>query len=161
MEEKETKLNRRKNIRTQHFKNMIIAPSILSADFSKLGEEIKKIDNVVAGIMEMSEPKAEPYERCDINRLLAEALIRTRHSKLAHKIRSVNIVEDYSMLPFVLLPPKSMVRAFYNILENALDATPANGNIRLKTRLIHKDHGKDSLIRIWISKMIIRNRGIY
>ncbi|MCD6386579.1 HAMP domain-containing protein [Candidatus Sumerlaeota bacterium] len=114
-------------------------------------EEIKKIDNVVAGIMEMSEPKAEPYERCDINRLLAEALIRTRHSKLAHKIRSVNIVEDYSMLPFVLLPPKSMVRAFYNILENALDATPANGNIRLKTRLIHKDHGKDSLIRIWIS----------
>lgn len=114
-------------------------------------EEIRKIDNVVAGIMEMSEPKAEPYERCDINRLLAEALISTRQSKFAHKLRSINIVEDYSMLPYVLLPPRAVVRAFYNILENALDATPPNGHIRIKTRLINKDQGQESLIRIWVS----------
>ena len=83
-------------------------------------EEIQRIDKVVGAIMEMADPKTDPYERCDINRLLAESLIKIRHGKSAPKFRSLTILEDYSMIPYVLLPVGSMLRAFFNILENRL-----------------------------------------
>lgn len=115
-----------------------------------LNDEIKRIDNVVGAILEMAEPKPDPYERCDVNRLLAEALLQTRRSKFAAKLHLLNIVEDYSLLPFVLLPAESMTRAFYNILENAIEATPSGGSIRLKTCRISMERDS-SILRIIIS----------
>ena len=118
---------------------------------SIINKEITRIDNVVGAIMQMSEPKGDPYERCDINQLLAEALIRLRQSKFAAKIRSLSIIEDYSMLPFVLLPHESMIRAFYNILENAAEATTHDGSIRIITSVVQGSGGTDDSIEIKIS----------
>ncbi len=116
-----------------------------------MNEEIKRIDQVVSAIMEMADPRADPYERCDINRLLAEALIKVQRGKSAPTLRTIKIVEDYSLLPYVLLPPGNLIRAFYNILENAVEATDANGTIRIKTSLQNHSPEEEARIRIIIS----------
>ncbi len=116
-----------------------------------IGREIRRIDHVVSGIMEMSEPKSDPYERCDINRILAEALIRLQQGKFKRKMRTINIIEDYSMLPFAFLPVESMTRAFYNIIENALEATTSDGTVRLKTRVIKNREDDDAILQVRIS----------
>ncbi len=121
----------------------------------KLSEEVKRIDNVVGAILEMAEPKADPMERCDINRLAAEALIRTANSKVGDKRRSLKIIEDYSLLPYVILPPESMIRALFNILENAIEATPEGGTIRIKTRQINEQENGAKI------KVSISNTGSY
>ena len=92
----------------------------------------------VRRIQEFSRKRTDDknFTQFDINRLLDDALeftsVRWKNEAEAKGIK-INIQKEYSSLPSTLGSATELREVFTNLINNALDAMPQGGSIRIKT----------------------------
>ena len=111
-------------------------------DLTKSLEIIEKASldgaETVRRIQEFSRKRVDDkdFTPVDINELLDNVLDFTRvrwRSEADSKGIKINIEKNYSPLPYTLGSPSELREVFTNLLNNALDAMPKGGKIRIKT----------------------------
>jgi signal transduction histidine kinase len=117
----------------------------LESSISTLSETVTHTSGLIR------EPKLELMET-DVNEALEEAvsLMETRAAT-----QGVSIVREFEdQLPKVKADSNCLMRAFLNLIVNALDVMPASGFLRLKTRNVDRDDEDKESIEI-----VVRDTG--
>jgi len=104
---------------------------------------IKKVDNVIKGLLDFANPKDPILTACSVNQILEDALFFS-----APQAEEGGILIEKSLaknLPRVQLDPEQIKRVFINIIFNALQAMNPGGTLRLRTT---KKAGGHVVVRI-------------
>jgi len=102
--------------------------------------EVDRISSLVNELLEFARPSEPKLEMEDINAILEGMLLLISTET---KKKFVQVVKEYtSKLPQVTVDREQIKQVFLNILLNALDATPENGTITVKTRSFLKPGGE-------------------
>lgn len=102
--------------------------------------EVDRISSLLNELLEFARPSDPKLEFEDINSILDGMilLISTESKK-----KQIQIVKQYDPeLPRVKVDREQIKQVFLNILLNAIEATPENGEIRIKTRSFKKPTGE-------------------
>ena len=102
--------------------------------------EVDRISSLVTELLNFARPSDPKLELEDINTVLDGMilLISTETKK-----KQISITKDYfSDLPPVQIDREQIKQVFLNILINAIEATPENGKIFVKTRTFTKPGGE-------------------
>jgi len=101
----------------------------------KLEEISHQVDNaakIVKDLLEYSAPATAEKVDVDINDLLERSVAFVRRVRK----EDVGVVENYQRdLPLTLAEPNHLKQVFTNIINNAYDAMPAGGTLRITTDL--------------------------
>ncbi len=101
--------------------------------------EVDRISLLINELLDFAKPSEPKFDFEDINEILdGMILLVSTESKKKH----IQIVKNYeNNLPLVSLDREQMKQVFLNILLNAIEATPENGQITVKTRSFSKPGG--------------------
>jgi len=101
--------------------------------------EVDRISSLVNELLEFARPSDPRFELEEINPILDGMILLT---STEWKKKKIEIVKDYLQdLPPVSIDREQIKQVFLNILLNAIEATPANGKIVVKTRSYLKPGG--------------------
>ncbi len=101
--------------------------------------EVDRISSLVNELLEFARPSEPKLEMEDINAILEGMLLLISTET---KKKFVQVVKEYTPdLPPVTVDREQIKQVFLNVLLNALDATPENGTITVKTRSFLKPGG--------------------
>lgn len=103
--------------------------------------EANRLDRVVRSLLDYAHPVETPPEPVDIGHLLSEALILARENGEQERLETISIEENYADTPMAPGQPERLLQAFLNVVRNAIEATPADGMIRLSTELVRTEAG--------------------
>lgn len=98
-------------------------------DLEQMDRSIKNMDKTISFLLNLSQDLNLKKEWLDVNKLLDE-VIKTLGPIMEP---DVVIVKDFSTLPKLFLDREKMHAVFGNIMENALDAMPGGGRLRIFT----------------------------
>jgi signal transduction histidine kinase len=98
-----------------------------------LGDTIRKMDVIVRRFKEERQHIIVKL-RVDVNHILME-LLRNLPSRLT---KGVTLQTHFSEIPQIWGDPYYLHNAFHSIVENAIDAMPNGGILRVTTRLIQR-----------------------
>jgi two-component system NtrC family sensor kinase len=102
--------------------------------------EVDRISSLVNELLEFARPSEPKLEREDINAILDGMLLLISTET---KKKFVQVVKEYTPdVPPVTVDREQIKQVFLNVLLNALDATPENGTITVKTRSFLKPGGE-------------------
>jgi len=102
--------------------------------------EVDRISSLVNELLEFARPSEPKLEMEDINSILDGMLLLVSTET---KKKFVQIVKEYTHdVPPVTVDREQIKQVFLNVLLNALDATPENGMITVKTRSFSKTGGE-------------------
>lgn len=102
--------------------------------------EVDRISSLLNELLEFARPSDPKLEFEDINSILdgMVLLISTESKK-----KQIQIIKQYDPeLPRIKVDREQIKQVFLNILLNAVEATPENGEIRIKTRSFKKPGGE-------------------
>ncbi len=103
--------------------------------------EIDRLNKVVEDLLNFAQPSTYKFEQRDIEEILRETVSLSKGGFLEKKI---TIMEHYREdLPRIAVEADKMIQAILNIINNALEATPEAGTIKVKTDLIPPSVDKD------------------
>ncbi len=103
--------------------------------------EIDRLNKVVEDLLNFAQPSTYKFEQRDIEEILRETVSLAKGGFLEKKI---TIMEHYREdLPRIAVEADKMIQAILNIINNALEATPEAGTIKVKTDLIPPSVDKD------------------
>ncbi len=99
----------------------------------KIVTQANRCRKIVRGLLDFSR-QSKPDERpCNVNTVLQECLALVANQALFQNIEIVrNLAEG---LPLVPMDPSQIQQVFLNLIINAAEATPGEGQLRLATRL--------------------------
>jgi signal transduction histidine kinase len=101
--------------------------------------EVDRISSLVNELLEFARPSDPKFELEEINPILDGMILLTSTES---KKKKIEIVRDYLQdLPPISIDREQVKQVFLNILLNAIEATPANGKIVVKTRSYLKPGG--------------------
>ncbi len=105
--------------------------------------EVERISHLVNELLDFAKPSSPKLEFEDINSILeGMILLVSTESKKKH----IQIERQYaSDLPSIKVDREQIKQVFLNILLNAIEATPENGTITVKTRSFSKPGGEPFL----------------
>ncbi len=101
--------------------------------------EVDRISVLINELLDFAKPSEPKFEFEDVNKILDGMilLVSTESRK-----KNIQIVKNFeNNLPLVSLDREQMKQVFLNILLNAIEATPENGQITVKTRSFSKPGG--------------------
>ncbi|MBI3325946.1 MAG: PAS domain-containing protein [Nitrospinae bacterium] len=101
------------------------------ANLKNILKGIRKVDDVIKGLLDFANPKEPIPTACAVNRVIEEALFFS-----GPQAEEGGIAVETSLgrnLPPVLLDPEQIRRVFINIILNALQAMGAGGLLRIRT----------------------------
>jgi signal transduction histidine kinase len=102
--------------------------------------EVDRISSLVNELLEFARPSEPKLETENINSILDGMLLLVSTET---KKKFIQIVKEYSHdVPPVTVDREQIKQVFLNVLLNALDATPENGMITVKTRSFSKTGGE-------------------
>jgi signal transduction histidine kinase len=102
--------------------------------------EVDRISSLVNELLEFARPSEPKLEMEDINAILEGMLLLISTET---KKKFVQVVKEHTPdLPLVRVDREQIKQVFLNILLNALEATPENGTITVKTRSFLKPGGE-------------------
>jgi signal transduction histidine kinase len=102
--------------------------------------EVDRISSLVNELLEFAKPSEPKLEMEDINVILDGMLLLISTET---KKKFIQIVKEYAPeIPQVTVDREQIKQVFLNVLLNALDATPENGTITVKTRSFLKPGGE-------------------
>ncbi|MGQ9510170.1 MAG: ATP-binding protein, partial [Thermodesulfobacteriota bacterium] len=107
--------------------------------------EVDRISSLLSELLDFARPSDPKLEFEDINSILDGMilLISTESRK-----KQIRVTKEYDpQLPTIKVDREQIKQVFLNILLNAIEATPINGEIRVKTRSFKKPGG-ESYIQI-------------
>jgi len=99
--------------------------------------EVDRISSLVNELLEFARPSQPNFNKEDLNQIVEKMLLLVDTE--SHKKNLKIIKELQQSLPLVVLDKEQIKQVFLNILLNAIDATPKNGSIFVRTKLIEKD----------------------
>jgi signal transduction histidine kinase len=105
--------------------------------------EVDRISSLISELLEFAKPSEPKLEFEDINTILDGMilLVSTETGK-----RLIKVVKRYTAnLPPIEIDREQMKQAFLNILLNAIEATPENGEVTVRTRSFLKPGGQTYL----------------
>jgi len=102
--------------------------------------EVDRISSLVNELLDFARPSDPKLEFEDINTILDGMILLVSTET---KKRLINILKNYaSDLPLVQIDREQIKQVFLNVLLNAIQATPENGRIMVKTRAFIKPGGE-------------------
>jgi signal transduction histidine kinase len=102
--------------------------------------EVDRISSLVNELLEFARPSEPKLEMEDINSILDGMLLLVSTET---KKKFIQIVKEYTPdVPLVTVDREQIKQVFLNVLLNALEATPENGMITVKTRSFSKTRGE-------------------
>jgi PAS domain S-box-containing protein len=96
--------------------------------------EVNRLDGVVRELLEFAQADRSETRLYDLNQLVREALEVARWKAPEEKRKGVTVREEYGELPPLPISAERVNRAFLNLLVNAFEACPADGEIAVSTR---------------------------
>lgn len=97
-----------------------------------ISEQVKRIENIVRTMLDKTRQPELKLEKLSPNAILekvCEAIAPTVET------RSINFATSFALeLPNIFADPEHLQQAFLNLLNNALDATPSGGVIKVATK---------------------------
>jgi signal transduction histidine kinase len=106
-------------------------PQVCREDFDVFGREIGRIAEVVRSLLLFARKSETTLAATDVNQVLRETV---RFVGPSFARANVAIVpEHYDALPLVRADANQLKQVFLNLLQNAKDAMPDGGSIRLRT----------------------------
>jgi PAS domain S-box-containing protein len=97
-----------------------------------IGSEIRRLDRVVQGFLRFMRPQELTLKPVDLNGLLQSVGALLEAESQSHGVRFV--LELDPALPPVSADEELLRQAFINILQNAVQAMPGGGAVRIRTR---------------------------
>jgi len=101
----------------------------LQPDLEQMEQSLHRMNRTLDFMLSLSRDLELSFVQVDINRLLDE-ILQLIKSTLDPE---VFIVRDYAPVPPVIIDREKMVAVFNNIIENAIDAMPGGGTLRIIT----------------------------
>jgi signal transduction histidine kinase len=102
--------------------------------------EVDRISALVTELLEFARPSEPKFELEDINGILDGMILLVSTET---KSKRIDILKDYgSDLSPITIDREQMKQVFLNMLLNAIEATPENGKIYVKTRSYTKPDGE-------------------
>jgi len=103
-------------------------------------DEVNRISSLINELLEFARPSKPNFEPEDLNAILdGMILLVSTESKKKH----IQVVKEYGTdLPQIQIDREQMKQVFLNILLNAIDATPEEGMIIVRTRSFTKPNGE-------------------
>lgn len=93
---------------------------------AQIQERVREISDAIKGVI--SEPRFEPT---DVNEVAEKVL---RALKPVAQRQGVELrLESHGEIPLVLLDPRRIYNAFYNLVNNAIPETPPGGSVVIRT----------------------------
>ncbi|MFI5395945.1 MAG: sensor histidine kinase [Candidatus Binatia bacterium] len=106
-------------------------PQLCRQDFDVMGREIGRIAEVVRGLLLFARKSETTLAATDVNQVLRET-VRFVGPSFA-RVNVTIVPEHYDALPLVRADANQLKQVFLNLLQNAKDAMPEGGTIRLRT----------------------------
>jgi PAS domain S-box-containing protein len=97
-----------------------------------IGGEIRRLDRVVQGFLKFMRPQELTLKPVDLNAMLQSVCALLEAESLSHGVRFV--LELDAALPAVSADEELLRQAFINIAQNAVQAMPSGGAVRIRTR---------------------------
>lgn len=97
-----------------------------------IGSEIRRLDRVVQGFLKFMRPQELTLKPVDLNAMLQSVCALLEAESLSHRVRFV--LELDAALPAVSADEELLRQAFINIVQNAVQAMPSGGAVRIRTR---------------------------
>ena len=105
--------------------------------------EVDRISSLVNELLEFARPSDPKFEMTDINGIVDGMLLLVSTET---KKKQVVVIKEYaSDLPSITVDGEQIKQVFLNILLNAIEATPPNGTIIVRTRSFLKPGGEPHL----------------
>ncbi len=108
-------------------------PSSSREYLDRIVREVDRLDRFVRELLDLSSPSILPPEPTQLSDVLRAAALAARDSSEGFAEKRIELIEDYADASPVLIEPERLRRAFFNIIRNACEATPAGGKITLRT----------------------------
>jgi two-component system, sporulation sensor kinase E len=108
-----------------------------------LGDTIRKMNAMVKHFRDQQEHVVVKL-RIDLNHILRELI----DALPARKIHNLNIDATYAELPLMWGDQFYLHNAFHSMIENAIDAMPQGGTLRVRTAVIQQKHKKKIRVEI-------------
>ena len=108
-------------------------------EFSKIiNDEINRLDNFISNFLSTAkgEDKLLPT---NLNDMIKGILVMI---KPRTELQNIKISTNYSELPHIVLAPFQAEQAFFNIINNALEAMPDGGTLDIRTSLAFEDSAR-------------------
>jgi signal transduction histidine kinase len=113
--------------------------------------EVDRISSLVNELLEFARPSQPNLNKENLNQIVEKMLLLVATE--SHKKNLQIIKEFHPSLPSVVLDKEQIKQVFLNILLNAIDATPENGTITVRTKPIERN-GYQEYVQI-----IVRDTG--
>jgi signal transduction histidine kinase len=113
-------------------------------DIRIMSEEITRLDNIIRNFLEFSRPPEIRVQPCDISLLIDKTLELLRYKLDAGNIRVER--QESRGLPSLTVDPQQFRQVLINLLNNAIDAQPAGGLIRITVDSETDDEGRDMVV---------------
>ena len=97
-----------------------------------IGGEIRRLDRVVQGFLKFMRPQELTLKPVDLNAMLQSVCALLEAESLRHGVRFVLDLD--AALPAVSADEELLRQAFINIVQNAVQAMPSGGAVRIRTR---------------------------
>lgn len=102
--------------------------------------EVDRISSLVKELLDFARPSSPKLEYEDVNAILDGMILLVSTET---KKKQINILKNYATdLPPVQVDREQIKQVFLNVLLNAIQATPENGRITVKTRAFTKPGGE-------------------
>ncbi len=97
-------------------------------------KEIDRLNRVVEELLVFAQPSTYEFEKRDIEEIVRETVSL---AKTGFPEKKIGVTEDYrGGLPRIAVEADKMTQAMLNIINNALEASPEGGTIKIKTDLV-------------------------
>jgi signal transduction histidine kinase len=96
-----------------------------------IGVQIERIERIVRSMLDRTRPEALEPVALDLNALLERIGDATAPALDARRVRLISTLEEG--LPLVAADADRLQQVFINLINNALDAMPSGGEIRIRT----------------------------
>lgn len=107
----------------------------------RLKRGVEHLSTIIMDLRYLTRPREPEREPTDLNKLLDE-VVELASDRL-ERFR-ICIVRDYSREPALGdFDPQQLRKVFLNLLINAVEASPQNGEVQLSTRIIEQQEVKD------------------
>ncbi len=104
-------------------------------------KEIDRLNKVVEELLTFAQPSTYTFQGRDIEEIVRETVSL---AKTGFPEKKITTMEDYrGDLPRIAVEPDKMTQAILNIINNALEASPEGGTVKVKTDLIRPPMHRD------------------
>ncbi|HEX9780654.1 MAG TPA: PAS domain S-box protein [bacterium] len=102
---------------------------------------VRRADTVIRGLVDFSAPHELARSREDLNALIRQALVLTKHQQNRHH---VTVQARFAPLPALSLDRTKIEQVFLNLILNAVQAMPEGGVLSLTTAVVPAERVRPS-----------------